>query len=92
MNVDEMANCLDPWMQAETWHTSHPSDTKRFNNALSDVVRKIGMSWGYSEFKEATLLSLEKHHPNLLENEYMLEEVERIASKAEIILTYLEDN
>ena len=92
MNIVEMAKCLSPWMQAETWHTSHPSDTKRFNNALNDVIQKQGVSWGYDEFKEAVLISLERHHKELVANEYMLEEVDRCASKAEIILTYVQDN
>ena len=51
----------------------------------------MGMGWGYSEFREAVLISLEKHHQQLVENEHMLEEVDRCASKAEIILTYLQD-
>ena len=92
MNIETMANCLSPWMQATTWHTTHPSDTKRFNNSLSNVVQTIGTEWGYDNFREAMQLSLEKHHPDLVENEHMLEIVDQWASKAEIILTYIQDN
>ena len=91
MKVEEISNCLGPWIQADTWHTSHPTDTKQFNNALSAVINTVGFAWGYDEFKDAINNSLEKHHPEQVENEHMQQEVDRCASKAEVILTYLQD-
>ncbi len=37
MNIEELAKSLKPWMQVDTWSTTHPLDSERFHNALSSA-------------------------------------------------------
>ena len=90
MNIERLSELLLPWMQVETWHTTHPSDQKRFNMALASVIRELGHQVTYDDLKDAIELLLEKHHPNLILGNFE-SEIDRCAGNAEIITSYVCD-
>lgn len=36
--IDELKELLASWAKVPTWHTSHPLDEDRFNNALAEAM------------------------------------------------------
>ncbi|WP_428428244.1 hypothetical protein [Pararhizobium sp.] len=39
-----MYTAFDPFLNVDTWHTSHPTDDRRFYIALATVVKNPGFS------------------------------------------------
>lgn len=91
MNIEQLAEKLKPWMQVDTWHTTHPRDYERFHLALNSAFSEFGTSINYDDFKDA-MLYLSKELPSTkLEAEYLTQTIERYASSAETIANYLFD-
>lgn len=91
MNIEKLAEKLKPWMQVETWHTTHPKDSERFNKALDSAFLTFGFSIGYDDFKDAMECLAEELPSGNLEKGYLEKTIERYASNAEIISSYLYD-
>lgn len=90
MNIESLAKSLETWMQVSTWHTTHSLDSERFHKALSNAIKKHGYEISYDEFKQAMEYLFEKHYSSKkLEN--FESEIERYASNAEKITSYLFD-
>lgn len=90
MNIEHLANLLEPWMRAETWHTTHPLDQERFHKALANTIDQLGCQISYDEFKEAIELLFEKYHPEK-NAESFESDIERHAASAENIASYIFD-
>jgi hypothetical protein len=92
MNIEQLSEKFTPWMRVDTWHTIHPSDDKRFHKALSEVFKEFGVAITYDDFKDAMLYLVETIYSNKYEPEYLEKTIERYASNAEKISSYLFDN
>lgn len=91
MNIEQLAERLRPWMQVDTWHTTHPMDSKRFHQALNSVFSEFGASISYDDFKDAMVYLSETLPSGKLEKNYLKKTIERYASNAETIFGYLYD-
>lgn len=91
MNIEKLAEQMKPWMQVDTWHTSHPLDDKRFHKALQNAFSEFGVSIAYDDFKEAMEYLAETGDNSKLDAGYLEESIEKLASKAEHISSYLSD-
>ena len=91
MNIEELANSLKSWMQVDTWHTTHPLDSERFNKALSSTIDSHGLQITYDDFKDAMELLAEKLYSNKYEEKHLYDIIDKFASKAETIISYLYD-
>lgn len=91
MNIEKLAKKLKPWMQVDTWHTSHPKDSERFHLALNSAFSEFGNSISYDDFKEAMEYLSGELPSARLEAEYLTQAIERHASSAETISSYLSD-
>lgn len=91
MNIEQLAEKLKPWMRVETWHTTHPMDTKRFHTALDSAFSAFGVSISYDDFKDAMEYLSETLPSGKLEKGYLEKAIERYASNAETISGYLYD-
>ena len=85
MNIEKLAPKLKPWMQVDTWHTSHPKDSERFHLALNSAFSELGSSISYDDFKEAMEYLSEELSSAKLEAEYLTQAIEGYASRAETI-------
>lgn len=90
MSLDVLKNELRQWAQVETWHTNHPSDEKRFNQALNNVITKLGLHIHGSDLEEAIMTLTEETSPNMLQSERE-KLVHSFLVKAENIISYLSD-
>ncbi|WP_288497704.1 hypothetical protein [uncultured Acinetobacter sp.] len=89
--LDDIKEILSPWLKLETWHTSHPLDTKRFNKSLFNLFDKYGVNGVYvEEFSEAILASMKDYHPKLSE-EFLDSRIQDFSTAFEYISTYLDD-
>ena len=91
MNIEKLAEKIKPWMQVDTWHTSHPLDDERFHKSLQSAFSEFGASIAYDDFKEAMEYLVETGVASKLEASYLEENIDKSASKAEIIACYLSD-
>lgn len=91
MNIEQLAEKLKPWMQVDTWHTTHPRDSERFHLALKSAFSEFGNSIGYDDFKDAMEHLSEELPSAKLEAEYLAQTIERYASSADTISSYLSD-
>lgn len=91
MNIESLSNSLKPWMQVDTWHTTHPLDEERFHKALKSAITEHGCQMSYDDFKDAMSLLAEKLYPNKYEKSYLEESIDRFASNAELISSYIYD-
>lgn len=91
MNIEHLAEKLKPWMQVDTWHTTHPRDSERFHFAISSAFYEFGNSISYDDFKDAIEYLSEEFPSTNLEAEYLAQAIERYASSAEAISGYLSD-
>ncbi len=91
MNIEHLAEKLKPWMQVDTWHTTHPRDSERFHFALSSTFSEFGNSISYDDFKDAMEYLSEELPSAKLETVYLAQTIERYASSAEAISSYLSD-
>ena len=91
MNIEKLAEKLKPWMQVDTWHTSHPLDDQRFHKSLQAAFSEFGVSIAYDDFKEAMEYLVETGVASKLEAGYLEGSIEKSASKAEHISSYLSD-
>jgi len=91
MNIEELAKSLKPWMQVDTWHTTHPLDSERFHKALSSTIDSHGCQISYDDFKDAMELLAEQLYPNKYEKSYLRRNIDDFASKAETITSYVYD-
>lgn len=90
MNIESLAKSLEPWMQVDTWHTTHPLDKERFHKVLSNAFKEHGCQISYDEFREAMEFLFEKHYSDKkLEN--FESNIERYASNAENIASFIYD-
>jgi len=90
MNIESLKNELSPWLEVDTWHTSHPLDEQRFHQALKSTFDTLGASITFDNFKEAMLQLAIEHHPTMLPSQRD-ETIEKFAQKAVIIANYLLD-
>lgn len=91
MNIEKLAENLKPWMQVDTWHTTHPRDYKRFHQALNSAFSEFGNSISYDDFKDALKYLSEELPSAKLESEYLAQTIDKYASSAETISSYLSD-
>ncbi len=91
MNIEKLAEKLKPWMQVDTWHTSHPLDDKRFHKSLQSAFSEFGSSIAHEDFKEAMEYLVETGVASKLEVGYLENCIDDSASKAEHIASYLSD-
>lgn len=84
MNKKELEKILeDEWLKVDTWHTSHPLDEKRFHKALERVFKEIQLMISCEQFENAI--------SNVVQQPLRKEEINRFASKAEYISSYISD-
>jgi hypothetical protein len=88
MNIEKLVNLLTPWLQVDTWHTSHPCDEARYHSALNQVFKNLGTELDGENFSEAIHTTLEKVGSNLI-LEYRNELVDKFALRSENIANYL---
>jgi len=90
MTKDELKSHLEKWARIDTFHTTHPSDDKRFHEALESAFKQYGYGIGYDDAFDAIVELFRAHMPKYDKNE-----VERIADKKaaaiEHIAGYLDD-
>ncbi|SDR75922.1 hypothetical protein SAMN05216198_0322 [Halopseudomonas litoralis] len=91
MNIEKMAEKLEPWMRVDTWHTTHPKDYERFHLALSAAFSEFGPAISYDDFKNAMEHLAAKLPSAKLAKQYLNEAIERYAANAETISSYLSD-
>ena len=91
MNIEQLAEKLSPWMRVSTWDTTHPLDYKRFHKALESAFDEFGASISYDNFKDAMFNIAEELYPNKYPEEHLNKNIERFASNAETISSYLSD-
>lgn len=78
---------FDDYFKISTWHTDHPADIKRFNEALAKVVK-------HPDFNEQGLREyIEKKIPaeKLGEDSSYHQSIDRLACRADYVRQYLED-
>ena len=90
MNMDQLKNALRPWMQVDTWHTSHPLDEERFHKALKNAFSILGTGIDGGHFQEAISELADEYHPSL-DPDYKENLVEDLSLRAEHIASYLHD-
>ncbi|WP_028468441.1 hypothetical protein [Neptunomonas japonica] len=88
MNIEKLAESLKPWMQVDTWLTTHPSDYSRFHQALKNAYEVHGYQIHYDDFKEAMHLLAGNLYPGKYAQPYLDEAIERFSSNAEAITSY----
>ncbi len=88
MSIDALKEQLRSWIQANSWYTDHESDEERFYIALKGIFDQLGHEISGNDFEEAMAQLASELHPNINE-EYRSEFVNKYASKAETISTYL---
>jgi len=91
MTIDDLAKSIRPWVQVDTWHTTHPLDTERFNKAVGAAISEHGSQITYDDFKEAMESLVEELYSGKYEDSYIEEVIERCASSAETITSYVRD-
>lgn len=92
MNIEDLAESLKPWMQVDTWHSSHPLDSRRFHKALESAIADHGCQILYGEFEQAMRLLVEKLYPaGQYEETYLEENIDRFATNAQTIASYIND-
>ena len=91
MKIKSIQESLESWLCTETWHTHHPLDQKRFNQALGEVFENVGTDISEAEFEETIRLSVQKHHPTQ-NSEHYDEAIRSYARQASQIADYLADN
>ena len=91
MDVNKIKDSLDPWIRVSTWYTAHPSDEKRFHNALRSAFISLGTSISVSDFRQAMQELVETHHPGLIKAEEIQQNIQEMAQRAEHIGSYLSD-
>ncbi|RWX43488.1 hypothetical protein H206_01617 [Candidatus Electrothrix aarhusensis] len=90
MNMDKLIELLKPWLQVETWHTSHPGDYKRYHTALKNVFSTLGTQLNAEQFSEAITVVVDDLYPKYEEN-YKENLIEKYAIRSECIAYYLDD-
>ena len=92
MNIEELAESLKPWMQVDTWHTTHPLDHRRFHKALESAIAEHGRQISYGEFEQAMRLLVEQLYPaGQYEEAHLEENIDRFATNAQTIASYIYD-
>ena len=91
MNHEKIVEGLRSWMRVSTWDTHHPLDQQRFHHALKDVFDACGPSISGDEF-ESAMRELAAEFGNRYPSEELDKIVNRYASTAENIGSYLHDN
>lgn len=92
MNIENIASALESWMKVDTWYTTHPLDERRFHQALAVVFQENGFAISRDDFRDALYHLAGALPSGKLEKEFLGQEVERLAEKAETIASYLKDN
>ena len=87
--MQTLENALDPWLSADTWHTPHSVDEKRFHRALKAAFDTLGPRITADQFRLAIQSVLEKRHPVHLRS--MPVSIERYAQRGQEISSYLTD-
>lgn len=80
---------LSNWLSAETWHTGHPADEKRFHRGLSVAFEALGPAIEAEKFEKAIRAVLAEKRPRDLK--IRSEDVETYSQRAEDIGSYLFD-
>lgn len=89
MDEKKLEVALDSWLRAETWHTPHAMDEKRFHRALKAAFDAVGPRITVEDFRLAIRNVLEERHPEHLKS--MLVPIERYAQRGQEISSYLTD-
>lgn len=91
MNQQQFQECMKIWIKPETWHTSHPCDTKRFNQAIQQLMAINGAKLLHPEdFSKQLYIALANEYPKLSQN-FISEQVEDASQKYDVISSYLYD-
>lgn len=87
-NIIEVA--IDTWVKVKTWHESHPSDLKRFHDAIHQIVKSGLHNFDIDDFEEILRYKVVKYHPQL-DEDYIDMQIDHFVKKADIIIGYLHD-
>ncbi|NDO80204.1 hypothetical protein CJP72_05255 [Citrobacter sp. NCU1] len=80
---------LDKWLKVSTWNTLHPSDEKRFNQAVLNLMRVNGATGIHpDDFKNYIMEMFQGR----LEHDYLVRVVERYTDKYDAISSFYYDN
>ncbi len=91
MNQEQFQECMKIWIRPETWHTNHPCDTKRFNQAIQQLMAINGSKILHPEdFSKQLYIALASEYPKLSQN-FISEQVEDASQKYDVISSYLYD-
>jgi hypothetical protein len=88
---ERIVAALRPWMQVDTWHTSHPLDRKRFHVALQEVFAAVGTSISTEDMVGAMKELGRRLGRAAHDEQYFGPLIERLAEQAEVIGWYLSD-
>ena len=88
----ELKDGLRPWIQIDTWHTSHPFDMKRFHKALSNVFQELELGEAISgpQFKDAMSELVDECHPGF-DKAHKEQKIGDLSLIAEHIADYVSD-
>lgn len=89
MNIEKLALLLKPWLRVDTWHTSHPSDEKRFHLALHSAFDELTPHISAEQFRSAIALCLNDCRPGDVTS--FKARIEGLAERGEYISSYLGD-
>jgi len=89
MDIEKLALLLKPWLRVDTWHTSHPSDEKRFHLALHSVFDELTLHISAEQFRNAIALCLSDCRPGDAKSFKAI--IEELAQRGEYISSYLGD-
>lgn len=85
MNQQQFQECMKIWIKPETWHTNHPCDTKRFNQAIQQLIAINGTQLLHPEdFSKKLYIALANEYPTMSQN-FISEQVEFASQKYDVI-------
>lgn len=90
MYKSKFKECMKPWAQMQTWHTTNSCDMARFHKSLQDYFLKTSTGIDYDTAKENIAELIKELHPNTDINA-VEKDIERYASTAEKITTFIQD-
>lgn len=78
-------------MQAETWHTNHPLDEKRFHQALHSAFSAVGSQVTAGDMLDALTELGQQLGRSVNDTQYFIPRIQERAKIAERIGEYLRD-
>lgn len=86
MDQHKLADCLLPWMTADTWASGHPADERRFNLALQQAFQSLGTPIYTEHFRAAMLVNATAKGQG---SAHYQQVIEQYAVKADAVSEYL---